>query len=469
MNLALAAIVTCTLHSSRGQSASQHDVRKSLLHPGPCLQSTTCLILFTPRIFGGSTRGIYPSPQILQITSELAYRCCNLGFTCWRAEAAGAHNAAMTSSIRVGIVGATTTVGGSGWGANAHVPALHALPDYELLAVCTAHPDTAQASASAFKAELAYHDFDALVAQPDIDLVAVVVRVPKHFELVMKALHAGKAVFCEWPLGATVAEAEQMRDLAAARSLRTAVGLQAQSDPTLMYARELVQQGFIGDVLGASFTATSQAITERGTGRIWQGDRRNGANTLTIAGGHAIDALCFILGEFDEVTARLATRITEWHNPETGETMSVDSPDWISVSGKLHSGAEVSYLVATVPTAPSGTRFDMFGTQGALRITAPSVNLGPNQLSGARGREQLAPMETPERFNLVPESLVAGPPHNVAQEYARFAVAFKSGESYEPDFAHAVKRHRLIEAIDRSAAEGHAVRLQPEEQVAGRT
>jgi predicted dehydrogenase len=41
----------------------------------------------------------------------------------------------MTDKIRVGIVGATVTQGGSGWGANAHVPALKALPQYELAGV----------------------------------------------------------------------------------------------------------------------------------------------------------------------------------------------------------------------------------------------------------------------------------------------------------------------------------------------
>src|SRR5204863_5347984 len=121
---------------------------------------------------------------------------------------------------------------------HAHVPALHALPDYELTAVCTAHDETARASAAAFGADLAFHDFDAMVAHPDVDLVAVVVRVPGHHRLVVSALEAGKAVFCEWPLGATLAEAETMARLAAERSLPTAVGLQARSDPTMMYARE---------------------------------------------------------------------------------------------------------------------------------------------------------------------------------------------------------------------------------------
>jgi len=365
----------------------------------------------------------------------------------------------MGTKIRVGIVGATVTQGGSGWGAHAHVPALHALPDYELTAVCTAHEDTATASAAAFGAKLAFHNFDDLLGHADVDLVVVAVRVPGHHDLVMRALHAGRAVFCEWPLGANLAEAEQMANLAAERSLRTVVGLQARSDPTLMYARELVEQGHIGEVLSVNVSYVSQAVTQRGLGRIWQGDRRNGANTLTIAGGHAIDAVCFVLGEFAEVSARLATKITEWHNTDTGETMQVDSPDWISVTGRLERGAEVSFLVATQPFNPSGGRFEIYGSEGTLVISGGSANNGPNHLHGARGKEPLLAMEAPARFTLVPEGTPAGPPRNVAQAYARLAHAVATDAPHAPDFAHAVKRHKLIEALERSSAEGKAVRL----------
>jgi predicted dehydrogenase len=365
----------------------------------------------------------------------------------------------MTAKIRVGIVGATVTQGGSGWGANAHVPAIHALPDFELKAVCTAHEDTARASAEQFGAELAFHDFEEMIAHPEIDLISVVVRVPGHHQLVMSALEAGKMVFCEWPLGATVAEAEDMASLAQVRTVNTAVGLQARSDPTLMYARELVQQGFVGQVLAARMSAVSQVVSRRGNGRIWQGDRRNGANTMTIAGGHAIDALCFVLGEFAEVSARLSTRIAQWYNTDTGETMQVDSPDWISVSGRLEDDTEVSFLTTTVPHNPSGNRFEVYGTEGTLVISGGSSNIGPNNLQGARGDEPLASMEPPERFILAPADVPAGPPRNVAQGYARLAQAISSGESYAPDFAHAVTRHALLTAIERSAAEGRAVRL----------
>jgi predicted dehydrogenase len=365
----------------------------------------------------------------------------------------------MAAKIRVGIVGATVTPGGSGWGANAHVPALNALPDFELKAVCTAHEETAKASAAAFGAELAFHDFEEMIAHPDIDLIAVVVRVPGHHALVMSALEAGKSVFCEWPLGASVAEAEDMQNLATVRSVSTAVGLQARSDPTFMYARELVQQGYIGEIVSANMTGVSQAVTNRGEGRIWQGDRRNGANTLTIAGGHAIDALCYVVGEFEEVSARLATRITEWHNTDTGGTMQVDSPDWISVAGRLASGAEVSFLVTTVPLNPSGNRFEIYGREGTLVISGGSPNVGPSRLHGSQGDAPLVEMEPPERFTLVPASLPAGPARNVAQGYVRLAQAMSSGGSYEPGFAHAVTRHALIAAIERSSAEGRAIRV----------
>src|SRR5260370_32892537 len=130
----------------------------------------------------------------------------------------------MRTKIRVGIVGATVTPGGSGWGAHAHVPALQALADYELTAVCTAHEDTAAASKEAFGTKLAFHNFDDMLGHADVDLVVVAVRVPGHHDLVMRALHAGRAVFCEWPLGANVAEAEQIADLAKERRVRAAVG-----------------------------------------------------------------------------------------------------------------------------------------------------------------------------------------------------------------------------------------------------
>jgi predicted dehydrogenase len=365
----------------------------------------------------------------------------------------------MTDRIRVGIVGATVTQGGSGWGANAHVPALKALPRYELKAVCTAHEDTARASAAAFGVERAFHRFGDMVADPEIDLVVVCVRVPGHRDLVMAALQAGKAVICEWPLGRTLAEAEEMAGLARQRTLVTLVGLQARSDPAILYARDLVQSGYIGEVLTAHLSTAAQAVLQRGPGRIWQGVRANGANTLTIAGGHAIDALCAVVGEFQELSARVSTRIPEWRTLE-GAPVPVDAPDSVNVVGRLASGGEVSVSVAAVPSNPGGNRMEIYGREGALVVRADgSLNIGPSQVHGGKGKEAMVAMPVPAKYRIAPAGTPSGPAYNVAQAYARAADALRGAGSFDVDFDLAVRRHRLIDAIERSSATGRSVTL----------
>jgi predicted dehydrogenase len=365
----------------------------------------------------------------------------------------------MTNKIRVGIVGATVTQGGSGWGQNAHVPALKALPGYELKAVCTAHEDTAKASAAAFGAERAFHRFSDMAADPEIDLIVVCVRVPGHRELVMAGLQAGKAVLCEWPLGRTLAEAEEMAGLARQRSLKTIIGLQARSDPAILFAGDLVQQGHIGDVLTAHLNTAVPAVLQRGPGRIWQGVRANGANTLTIAGGHAIDALCAVLGEFAEISARVSTRIPEWRTLE-GKPVPVDAPDSINVVGRMVNGAEVSVNVAAVPSNPGGNRMEIYGREGALVVRADgSFNTGPSQVHAGKGKEPVASMPIPAKYRIAPDGTPSGPPYNVAQAYARAAEALRGDGSFDVDFHLAVRRHKLIDAIERSSASGRSVKV----------
>ena len=366
----------------------------------------------------------------------------------------------MASKIRVGIVGATVTTGGSGWGANSHIPALRVLPEYEVKAVCTAHEDTARASAGAFGAELAFHDINQMAAHPEVDLVVVSVRVPIHYELVMAGLRAGKAVFCEWPLGANLAEAEEMANFAREHSLRTVVGLQGRSDPAVRYARDLVARGEIGEVLTASLSIMSGAALERGGGRVWQRLRSAGANTLTIAGGHGIDAMCAILGEFAEVSARVTTRIKTWRDTDSGQDVAVDAPDTISVAGRLESGAEVAVHVAAVPVGASGSHLAIYGREGVIILASGgALSTGPNRLQVGRGKEPVAEVQPPTEYVFAPEGTPVGGARNVAQSYARLADAFSSGAPFEPDFDLAVTRHRLLDAIERSSAEGRAITL----------
>ena len=150
----------------------------------------------------------------------------------------------MADKIRLGLIGAS--VKGT-WSARSHLPALQASSDVELTAVCTTRADSAEAARRAYGARLAFDDYRKMIASPEIDAVAIVVRVPSHYAPTKAALEAGKHVYCEWPLGRTTAEAVELSALAKAKGLLTAVGLQARVNPAVMYMKEQVEAGFLGE------------------------------------------------------------------------------------------------------------------------------------------------------------------------------------------------------------------------------
>ena len=111
--------------------------------------------------------------------------------------------------IGVGIIGANVRYG---WGTRAHIPALQALPEFELRAVATTRMETARARARSVSASRTPSIAPRRsLRTPEVDLVLVCVRVPSHFELTKLAISAGKHVFTEWPLGANLAEAVELR------------------------------------------------------------------------------------------------------------------------------------------------------------------------------------------------------------------------------------------------------------------
>ena len=117
----------------------------------------------------------------------------------------------MPDKIRLGLIGAS--VRGT-WSSRSHLPALRAGSDIELTAVCTTRADSAEAARQAYGARLAFDDWRKMISSPEIDAVAVVVRVPSHYAPTKAALDAGKHVYCEWPLGRTTEEAVELAELA---------------------------------------------------------------------------------------------------------------------------------------------------------------------------------------------------------------------------------------------------------------
>jgi len=368
----------------------------------------------------------------------------------------------MTESnpVRVGLIGA-----GGRWGPRAHAPALKSLSQAELLAVCTAHEETARAAADKLAVPRAYGSDKALNADPEIEAVAVAVRVPAHYALTKNAIEAGKHVFCEWPLGANTKEAEELAALARQKNVRTVVGLQRRASPAYLYMRDLVQQGYVGQVLSVNMMLMNSGVLTRPSDRTWQRDMNLGANTLTITFGHVFDAMCMVVGELAEVSAIVSTQVPQWFETDTKKYVDVTSPDNIMIQGRLENGGVVNAYCGVHPYHGSGHRFEIYGKEGTISMIGGGEGgqeLRRKLMGGHKDDKALQELTVPERFKWVPENLRSGPEYDVGQMWVKFAEAIRNGSNVDanfPDFDHAVRRHRTLDAIVRASQTGQRQKL----------
>jgi predicted dehydrogenase len=361
----------------------------------------------------------------------------------------------MADKIRLGLIGAS--VKGT-WSSRSHLPAVQASSDVELTAVCTTRADSAEAARQAWGARLAFDDYRKMIASPEIDAVAVVVRVPSHYGPTKAALEAGKHVYCEWPLGRTTAEAVELATLAEARGLVTAIGLQARVNPAVMYMREQVASGFVGEVMAVNVSLMREGVLSRPSHRTWQRDAGLGANTLTIANGHTVDAMRFVAGDFGRLSAVVATQAKQWLDTGTNTWLDVTSPDNILISGRLANGAVASVHIGAIPFAGSGYRMEIYGRDGTLVVTGEdSPQLSKVFLHGAQGNNKLAPIAVPEHFTFVTAGTPSGEAFNVGQMYTLFAQGIRGSEAQLPNFATAVDLHRLVDVIKGASDQGREV------------
>ncbi len=363
------------------------------------------------------------------------------------------------STLGVGIVGVSPV---RGWAATAHIPALRALPNYEIRALSAPTAESARAAGEVYGVRTVFSDHEQLVTQPDIDVVAVTVKVPHHRELVSAALAAGKAVYCEWPLGRDLDDARAMAAQAAAQGLRTVVGLQARQAPAIQFVQELLNDGYVGEVLSTTMVGLSVPGDVVGEPNAYMLDKTNRANVLTIAVGHSLDTLNYVLGEFADLSAVSDLRRPLISIEGTGERIVKTAADQIAVIGTLTSGATASVHVREAVAGGTGFLWEINGTDGTLRITADAAypEIYPLTVAGAHGPNEPAELAVPaaltKRWPAL-SGLQGAPADNVGRAYAAFAADIDNGTHTVPDFADAVRRHELIAAIERSAASGERV------------
>ena len=318
--------------------------------------------------------------------------------------------------IRVGIIGANPD---RGWAAHAHIPALRSLrDDFEITALSTTRRGSADAAAKLFGVPAAFDNHQELVNSPTVDVVAVTVKVPHHLELATAALEAGKAVYCEWPLGNGLKEAETLAALAKKKGVLAVAGLQARSAPAVAYVRDLIKQGYVGEVLSTTLVGSGMgwgSVVE--PFNVYLNDKKNGATMLSIALGHAADALCHCLGEVRELSATMTVRRKTFTIAGTGERKPRTVDEQVCVSGLLEGGAAFSMHYRSGVSRGTNLLWEINGTEGDLQLTAAGgqAQIFEMTVHGGKGAQSsLEVLPVPEPYRWSPPQ-GPGPSTNVAQ------------------------------------------------------
>jgi predicted dehydrogenase len=357
------------------------------------------------------------------------------------------------SPLRVGIVGGNAE---RAWAHDAHVPALATLPQFKLAAVSARNQELADKAAAAFGAPRAFGDSLKLVRDPDIDVVAVTVKVPEHRAIVLAALEAGKHLYCEWPLGRDALEAEEMAQAAArAESAHVIIGLQALSAPAVRHAAKLAASGALGQLRMLRVVSPTAGWGPKAPPYYeYLQDKRNGATLLSIAGGHTIAAMEALAGPYTELDARSGIFHKQIELVGTGRTVERTCPDQVMVIGQHASGC-VSTLEVLGGQKAMPFRMELFGSAGTLSITARHSWLGGFQVNVLDCQTSVASDPVPPDAS----PTLKGPPANVAETYVRLLEDIRNGAKTVPEFRLAVALTRTLDAIEAASDSGRRMRL----------
>lgn len=353
----------------------------------------------------------------------------------------------MKEKLKVGLIGASAN---GSWGTVAHIPALKALGNVELEAICTSRPESAKAASEAFQIERAYHKINDLTDQTDIDILSVVVKIPNHYKVVKAALEAGKYVYCEWPLGANLQETEELARLAREKKLVAAIGLQGYYAPEFMYLKQLLTEGWFGKVLQVNMMMETKTSGERASRQAWDEEKHRKATLLSIVGGHTLFYLSNIFGGIKELSGQLSTQFKELVLTDSGEKVLNDVPDKINIQGSLKDEIPFTTKISAVTDPSEGWQLEIVGTEGRIKAGSKMLpQITPIKLMGSKGEGEMTVLEVPSefvKFSYLPE----GPAGNVGRNYGSMAEAIRNGSEFHPNFNDALKMHKVLDAIERS-------------------
>lgn len=270
----------------------------------------------------------------------------------------------MSKTLGVGIIGCGNI-------SAAYLKLAPSFKGYDIVAVADINMDNANARAAAFGVRA--ETVDGLLAAKDVDLVINLTVPAAHVSVSRAALQAGKHVYSEKPFVLSLAEAQELGEIAKAKGLRIGSAPDTFMGASHQLARNLIDAGSIGKVMSGT------AIVMSGGMEHWHPNPdfffQKGGGPILDMGPYYICNLVQLLGPVKKVTSFTGAardRRTISNGPRNGETVPVLTPTTIHALLSFESGAIITLLASWDVIANKHPIMELYGTEGTMDVPDPN-------------------------------------------------------------------------------------------------
>ena len=371
----------------------------------------------------------------------------------------------------------TVAVAGAGrWSQRAHIPGWQRDPRVEVAALVDIDRGRAQEMAQEFGIPHATDDAREVLDDAAVAVLDVATGNDAHFELSMAALAAGKHVLCEKPVHHDARETRRAAELAAAHNLKTKLGFTFRYAPAIQYAKDLIDQGFVGEpYMFNGYEQNSQWIDPSTPLRQAEEPAANGDIAISSIEGYGapiIDIMHWWVGSpLTNVVGTMRNFVPERVLRATGELtrVNIDDGDMWICEFEAPTLASIQSSYVTVGNYP-GIEARIYGSEGAIIVRlVEEGGICQTIRTATKGEVEFVEREVPQRY--FPEggdSREAWPSLFYSNLVKDFTTEILAGDdTNQGDFAQGALVQRTINAFEVAARERRWVALDEVAEVAG--
>lgn len=361
--------------------------------------------------------------------------------------------------LRVGIIGA------GNWAGAAHLPAFANQQAVRVVGITDLDQHRAAALAEEFGIAQAYPDLESMLDQASLDILDIITSRGMHFEPAMAGMERYLDILCEKPLGHNLEEARTLYRTASDRDAITHMGFTFRYSPAIRYLRDLILDGFVGEVYHLQGFEQNALLVDPHTPLPRIGfSRETDSGALHGYGSHLLDLARWILGEFDQVIGDMATYIQERTVLGEDARLRVEVDDSTTVLARFESGAQALMQFSKIAMGrPPGVEMRIYGSKAALWVRLEDSPQGYEQFWLATLDDRnFRPLEVPPEYSAGHDPL-AGSNRNYYTALVRhFLQRVRDCDTTAgaSDFSDGLRAQEVLEAIETSHTQRRWVKLQ---------